>query len=347
VNYLNGLHGTFAALLLCSLLYLDEVGVPLPFAPNEVLLVFAGLLIGTGAVDPWLFLPIALVAMAAGMLTGFGWARALGAERLRAVAERLHAQKAYDRATARVQQASSRAIGVTRLLPGVRTYATLVAGAGGMPLRVFATGALPALAVWCAVWVGLGVAVGVPVEHLLSRVERLATSGVLLIAAGAGSYLAIRKVPHADPDLESMLSRVPSWERLVLALTLDFGVVATIVSGADRIIRGAAHIPHVGRHDFLVLIGVVIVVYVVVTRRGPGATAGERLLKVSYRVPIPRPRLRRRRPAAGPAPEATPAMPGPTRTVSGPTRPAPGPNGPAPGPTRPAPSAEKARQDLS
>jgi membrane protein DedA with SNARE-associated domain len=300
LNLLYGLHGTFATLLLCSLLYLDEVGVPLPFAPNEVLLLVAGLLIGTGAIEPWIFVPIALGAMAAGSLTGFGWARAVGAERLRAVAERLHAEKAYDRATARMQRTSARAIGITRLLPGVRTYATLVAGAVGVPLRVFATGALPSLAVWCAAWVGVGVAVGAPAEHLLSRVERLATSGVLLIGAGAGAYLAIRKVPHADPELEGVMRRVPSAGRLALALALDLGVVATIVSGADRIIRAAAHIRHVGHHDFLVLIGAVVAVYVVVTRRGPGATAGERLLRVSYRVRIPWRRLLRRGSPAAP-----------------------------------------------
>jgi hypothetical protein len=151
--------------------------------------------------------------------------------------------------------------------------------------------------VWGAAWVGVGVAVGAPAEHLLGRVERLVTSGVLLIAAGAGAYLAIRKVPHADPELEGVMSRRPSAERLALAVLLDFGVVATIVSGVDRIIRAAGHIRHVGHHDLLVLIGAVIAIYVIATRRGPGATAGERLLKVSYRVRIPWRRLGRRRSA--------------------------------------------------
>jgi membrane protein DedA with SNARE-associated domain len=301
VNFLNGLNGTVATLLLCALLYLDEVGVPLPFAPNEVLLVLGGLLIGTGAVAPWIFLPMALIAMIAGSLSGFGWARAVGAERLRAVAEKLHAERAYDRATARVQQASARSIAVTRMLPGVRTYATLVAGASGLPVRVFASGAVPALVVWLAAWTGVGYAVGAPAEHLLHRFERLAASGLLLVAAGAGAYLAIRRVPSADEEIEGMMSRVPSAGRLALALILDFGVVTTMVSGADRIIRAALHIRHVGLRDFLVLIGAVIVVYVVITRRGPGGTAGERLLNVTYRVRIRRSR-RRRRPAepAGP-----------------------------------------------
>ena len=295
MSFLNGVNGTVATLLLCALLYLDEVGVPLPFAPNEVLLVLAGLLIGTNAIPPWMFVPLAYIALVAGCLTGFGWARRLGSERLRAIAERLRAEKAYDRARARVQRAGSRSIGITRLLPGVRTYATLVAGASAMPLRVFAIGAMPALAIWEAIWVGIGVAVGAPAEHFLRGFERLATGGVLLIAAGGGAYLAIRKVPSADEELEGMLSQVPSAPRLALAIILDFGVVATIVSGADRIIRAAAHLRAFGLHDFLVLIGAVIVVYVVITRRGPGATAGERLLKVSYRVHIPRPHRRRRR----------------------------------------------------
>jgi membrane protein DedA with SNARE-associated domain len=302
VSFLYGVNGSVATLLLCTLLYLDELGVPLPFAPNEVLLVLAGLLIGTYAIPAWMFLPLAYAALVAGCLTGFGWARRLGSERLRGVAERLRADRAYDRARARVQRAGSRSIGITRMLPGVRTYATLVAGASDMPLRVFVIGALPALAVWEAVWVGLGVAVGAPAEHLLSRVERLTTGGVLLIAAGIGSYLAIRKVPSADEELEGMISQVPSAPRLALAVILDFGVVATIVSGADRIIRAAAHLHRFGLHDFLVLIGAVIVVYVVITRRGPGATAGERLLKVSYRVRIHRPHLRRS--ARAPAPPA-------------------------------------------
>lgn len=304
MSFLYGLNGTAATLMLSALLYLDEVGVPMPFAPNEVLLIVAGLLIGTGALPALIFLPVALIAMIGGSLTGFGWARALGSERLRALAVKLHAERAYDRAQARIQHAGPRSIGITRMIPGVRTYATLVAGASGLPLRVFAAGAVPALALWMVFWVGIGVAVGAPAEHLLSRVERLATGGVLLVIAGTGAYLAIRRVPSADEELDGMLSGVPSAERLALAVALDFGVVATVVSGVDRIIRAAAHIRHVGLHDFIILIAAVIVVYVVLTRRGPGATAGERLLKVSYRV-----RFRRRRRSRAGSAEQAPAPP--------------------------------------
>ena len=48
MSFLEGLHGTVAAVLICTLLLVDEAGVPLPFAPSEVLLLLTGVLIG-----PW------------------------------------------------------------------------------------------------------------------------------------------------------------------------------------------------------------------------------------------------------------------------------------------------------
>ena len=38
MTVLQGLHGLIAVLLLCTLLFIDEAGVPLPVAPNEALL---------------------------------------------------------------------------------------------------------------------------------------------------------------------------------------------------------------------------------------------------------------------------------------------------------------------
>ncbi len=74
IGFIDHINGTPAALLLCTLLFIDEVGVPLPFAPNEVLLLIGGVLVGSGALAAWLFLPLAFVATAAGMLAGYGWA---------------------------------------------------------------------------------------------------------------------------------------------------------------------------------------------------------------------------------------------------------------------------------
>ena len=48
MTFLEGLHGAVALILLASLLFAEEAGVPIPFAPGEVMLIIAGLLIQTG-----------------------------------------------------------------------------------------------------------------------------------------------------------------------------------------------------------------------------------------------------------------------------------------------------------
>lgn len=283
MNFINGLHGTVAALLLCVLLYIDEAGVPLPFAPNEALLIVAGLLMAEGAMPAWLFMPLGYISLGAGMTTGYSWARAIGSVRLRAVARRFRAGATYDKAQARLRSATPLSLGITRLLPGVRTYATLVSGAAEIPFRTFATGAFPALAVWMLVLTGMGAAVGKPAEHYLSEFQNLIISGVILLAFVVSAVLAIRRIPSVQPS-QGVLVTAPTWERLVLAVALDVGVVATVVAAIDNIIRGVLHAERPqGFYDLIILIASTVIFYVLLARRGPGTTAGEGLFNVSYR----------------------------------------------------------------
>ena len=78
VNFLSGLHGAVALALLPALLFAEEAGVPLPFAPGELTLLVAGLLIASGGLNPYAFIPLSLVACIAGSLVGYSWARAVG-----------------------------------------------------------------------------------------------------------------------------------------------------------------------------------------------------------------------------------------------------------------------------
>ena len=286
MNYIVGLGGTAATLLLCALLFVDEAGVPMPYAPNEVLLLFAGLLIGNGTIDFRYFIPLAYLSLVGGMLTGYSWARAIGSERLRKVAKRVRAEETYDRALVRIRSAGPVSIFVTRLLPGVRTYATLVAGASETKLEVFLLGALPALLVWLIIFTGLGAAVGAPAQHLLTEFENLAVSGVVLIVCGVAAVLAIRRIPpreDRDPEEDVLLS-APGWERVVLALAVDIGIVTVLVLGVDQIARSIIQSRRLGGLvEGAVLIAAVTIAYVTATRRGAGTTAGEGLFAVSYR----------------------------------------------------------------
>jgi membrane protein DedA with SNARE-associated domain len=105
VNFLQGLHGAVALALLAGLLFAEEAGVPLPFAPGEPTLLAAGLLISAGGLDPWVFAPVAVVGCTGGSLVGYYWARALGDRGLESLARRLHQQRSLERVTVRVRSA--------------------------------------------------------------------------------------------------------------------------------------------------------------------------------------------------------------------------------------------------
>lgn len=290
MSFLQGLHGAVALALLSGLLFAEEVGVPLPFAPGELTLLVAGLLIASGGLNPYAFIPLALVACIVGSLVGYSWARVVGDRGLRALAKRLRQQRNLERVERRILSAGWLGIAITRLIPGLRIYTTLVAGAVRAPRRSFIVAMVSSTVVWVGVYVALGVLVGVPVERFLNQVQKLALQGAILIAMGVGCYIAVRKTPASTG---AGLVRVPHWVRVVLAVALDVGVVASVITGLLALGRVLGLGFGAGWVDAVVALLVVGAFYVVVARRSGGATVGEVLLQTSYisgkRVPL-RPR---------------------------------------------------------
>ena len=234
MTFIAGLHGTIAAILICSLLYVDEAGLPLPIAPNEGLLLVTGLLIAGGAFPLYAIFPAAYLAMAAGMLTGYGWARGVGQGGLQSLAERARAGKAYERARARLQTAGPWSIAAARLIPGLRPYATLISGAAEVDITTFSLGAFPALLLWEIVWIAAGILIGLPLADLLSRFEKLLARGVILVGLGVVSWLAVR---NTAADERGGVARLAPRFRATLALTVDAGIALSVVSGLFAIGR--------------------------------------------------------------------------------------------------------------
>jgi len=280
MSYLQGLHGVVAIVLLCSLLFAEEAGIPIPFAPGEVVLMAGGLLVAAGGLDPVVFVPLAIAAALAGAMVGYSWARLVGEHGLITLARRLRQAENLARVSGRIRAAGPRAIAVSRLIPGLRIYTTLVAGAAGVERRTFLLGITPATVGWVLVFVVLGAAVGLPVEHFLGEVQKLAVQGGILLAMGLGGFVAIRRVPPGD---RGTLVRVPDTVRLILALGVDLGLVASLLSGVVAVVRrlvGAGVIA--GWADALVVATGIGFFYLIITRRGTGATAGEALLRTTY-----------------------------------------------------------------
>jgi membrane-associated protein len=290
VNFLQGLHGAVALALLPALLFAEEAGVPLPFAPGELVLLVGGLLIASGGLNPYAFFPLVLFACIAGSLVGYSWARVVGDRGLRGLARRLRQQRNLERVEERLRSAGWLKIAICRLIPGLRIYTTLVAGAVRAPRRSFTLAIVSSTVVWVAVFVALGMLIGVPVAHLLDRIQKLALEGAILIVMGVGCYLAVRKTPSSSG---AGLVRLPRWLRVLLAAGVDIGVVASIVTGLLALGRLLGVGFGSGWLDALVVLLVVGAFYAIGARRSGGATAGEVLLQTSYvtgvRVPL-RPR---------------------------------------------------------
>ncbi|HEY8756186.1 MAG TPA: VTT domain-containing protein [Candidatus Dormibacteraeota bacterium] len=280
LNFLQGLHGVVAVVLLCGLLFAEESGVPLPFAPGEIVLLAAGLLIAAGGLDPYIFIPLAMVACIAGSLVGYSWARLVGERGLTSLAQRLHQQRRVERVSQRMRSAGWVGVAVSRLIPGLRIYTTLVAGAVRVPGRTFLVAMVPSTIVWVGAFVALGTVVGIPVEHFFNSVEQLAVQGAILIVMGLGGYLAIRRTP---PSTGAGLVRVPRPLRAVIAAAIDIGVIASIVTGFLAVGRRLFGIGiGAGWLDIVIPMAVTGIIYIVVARRGAGGTVGEALLQTSY-----------------------------------------------------------------
>ncbi len=229
--------------------------------------------------NPYAFIPLALIACVAGSLVGYSWARAVGDRGLRGLARRLRQQKNLERVEDRLRSAGWIGIAVSRLIPGLRIYTTLVAGAVKAPRRSFILAMVSSTVVWVGIYVALGILIGVPVEHFLDQIQKLAVQGAILIVMGVGCYLAVRRTPSSSG---AGLVRVPRWVRVLLAAGVDIGVVASIITGLLALGRLLGVGFGSGWVDAVVVLLVVGAFYVIVARRSAGATAGEVLLQTSY-----------------------------------------------------------------
>ncbi|MDQ2744886.1 MAG: DedA family protein [Chloroflexota bacterium] len=267
--------------------------MPLPLLPGEVLLVAAGLLIANGDLSPVAFFPAAYLAVLGGAVTGYTWARVLGTHGLVAAAEHLHLSKHLDRVSERLREAGVWQIAVSRLIPGLRVYTTLVAGAALVNLRVFLLGAAPAILLWEAIFTVAGILIGEPIIHLLNHVEHLAFTAAVLVVIGGAAFLAIQHMPLSERRDNALMGAPRRW-RLILALVIDGGIVVNLVFGLTQLVHlFFGFFDPDGVIDVALVFAVIAVLYIATIRRSIGVTAGEAFLDISYhpfhRLPQPVP----------------------------------------------------------
>jgi len=192
IGWVQGLNGTTLVAVICALMFLEELGVPLPFAPGDLVLAIGGIAIAGGRVNPAVFVGAVGVTILIGALLGREIFALLGWRRLMRVAEPLHARGALERVSGLLQRGGWRAVFTARLIPGLRVHTTQVAGVSQVPRGTYLAGLLPATVVYIAAFVGLGAAVGRPVLGLIHEAEHQVLLAVGLVMAVVVIFLLTR-----------------------------------------------------------------------------------------------------------------------------------------------------------
>ncbi|HSO93985.1 MAG TPA: DUF4013 domain-containing protein, partial [Candidatus Dormibacteraeota bacterium] len=197
LSFIDGLTGTTLVLAICGLLFIEELGVPLPFVPGDLVLVIGGIAIAGGRVDPILIVTGALLACIVGATLGREITALLGWERLMKIARLLHAEKPLERAAQLIRQRGWRTVFTARLIPGLRIYTSQMAGIVGVPRSTFLAGLIPAAGIYVALFLGLGAAFGRPVLTVVHQSQNqlivVLVSAAVLLPAILGLRIVLRR----------------------------------------------------------------------------------------------------------------------------------------------------------
>ena len=192
ISWVQALQGPALVAVICALMFIEETGVPVPFAPGDLVLAIGGIAVAGGRTNPVLLVSAVFVAISVGAILGREAAELLGWNRLMRVAEPLHARAPLERAAGLLQRGGWRAVFTARLIPGLRVYTSQVAGVSRMPRLTFLSGLIPANAVYIAGFVGLGAAFGRPILALIHAAEHQLLLALLLLAVLVGVFLLTR-----------------------------------------------------------------------------------------------------------------------------------------------------------
>jgi energy-coupling factor transport system substrate-specific component len=253
IAWVQALQGPGLIAVICGLMFIEETGVPLPFAPGDLVLAIGGIAVAGDRVNPVMLVAAVAVTITIGAIVGREAAALLGWERLMRVAEPLRARGALERAAGLLQRGGWRAVFTARLIPGLRIYTTQVAGVSRVPLRTFIAGLLPANAVYIAAFVGLGAAFGRPILALIQLAERQLLIALLVLIALLAVFFLTRV-----PIRRTLASLAAAGWTGPLSFSLDSVSVVLILAALGLNFAGHAIAVTFGLPLFLDSIGTVL-----------------------------------------------------------------------------------------
>ena len=311
ITSIGNLSGDLLIAVLAGLVFIEESGIPVPFAPGDLLLIIAGIAIASDTVEPVPMVAALLLATILGAMVGREVFAAVGRPTLMKAAEALRFRPALERATHLLQRGGAPAVFVGRLIPGLRIHTTQVAGVSKMGRLTFAAGLIPSVFVYIAFFVGLGALVGQPAVRLFHRAEHrffviavstLAALAVVLSVrwlARSGALSALEPIVlGVRRDMADSLDAALFWRhgndvtwreypvvrRLwagLIDLAVIFGITIFILTAVSGIDKTEVVLDPEGS----LLLAAVALVYRVISEARTGQTIGKTLMGVSVYGP--------------------------------------------------------------
>jgi hypothetical protein len=119
IAWVQGLEGTTLIAVICALMFFEEAGVPIPFAPGDVVLAIGGIAIAGGRVNPATFIVVVTASVLIGALAGREIFALLGWERLMRAAQPLHARMPLAHASRLLQLGYEAPVALVSALAGL------------------------------------------------------------------------------------------------------------------------------------------------------------------------------------------------------------------------------------
>src|SRR6202162_1718529 len=222
ITSIASLSGDLLIAVIAGLVFIEESGIPVPFAPGDLLLIIAGIAIASDTVEPVPMVAALLTATVVGAMIGREVFAAVGRPALMKAADALGFRPALERATNLLRRGGPVAVFIGRLIPGLRISTTQIAGVSKMPRLTLAAGVMPSVFVSIAVFVGLGALAGQPAVRLFHRAEHRFFVIAITVLAAFAVILSVRWL--ARRGVLSVLEPIVLGVRRELADTIDEAV---------------------------------------------------------------------------------------------------------------------------
>jgi len=310
ITSIGSLSGDLLLVVITGIVFVEETGIPIPFAPGDLLLIIAGVAIASDTVDAVPMVSALLLATILGAMVGREVFAAVGRPALLKAADALGFRPALNRTTDLLQRRGAPAVFIGRLVPGLRITTTQVAGVSKISRLTFAAGLIPSVVVYIAIFVGLGALVGQPAVRMFHRAEHRFFVVTVTVLAALAVVLSVRWLARrgalsaldpivlgvrrqlADTIDAAIFQRADDagWRQFPLVRRLWAGLidVAIVFTGAILILTAVSGLDTVELildPQGLVLLGVIALAYRVPIEARTGQTIGKTLMGISVYGP--------------------------------------------------------------